>query len=143
MTASGPALERPFPLAELLADGLAADPDGAAVITRDETMTWAELDRRSRRLGRHYLALGLVPGDRVATLLPNRTVLVVHHLACLRAGLVSAPLNDHLPPEIDHALSVCRAALLVDHVERDADIAPCEQVGGLRLGHHPLRRPAR
>ena len=36
--------------------------------------------------------------------MPNRTALVVHYLACFRAGLVATPFNyRYAPPEIDHA----------------------------------------
>ena len=50
------------------------------------------------------------PGDRVASLMPNRILLVVHYLACFRAGLVITPLNyRYAPREIDHALEVSGA----------------------------------
>ena len=37
--------------------------------------------------------------------MPNRILLVVHYLACFKAGFVTTPLNyRYAPPEIDHAL---------------------------------------
>ena len=52
------------------------------------------------------MALGLAPGDRVASLMPNRGALLVHYLACFKAGLVAAPLNyRYQAPEVDHALA--------------------------------------
>jgi acyl-CoA synthetase (AMP-forming)/AMP-acid ligase II len=135
MPISGAALDAPFSFAELLRVGLAARPNRTAVITRDATLSWAELDAQSERLAKYYVALGLQSGERVATLMPNRPALIVHHLACLKASLVSAPLNyRYMPPEIDHALEVSGTSLLLHHVERDDDLARCETVPGLRLG---------
>jgi long-chain acyl-CoA synthetase len=37
--------------------------------------------------------MGLEPGDRLASLMANRIDLVIHYLACFRAGLVATPLN--------------------------------------------------
>ena len=40
------------------------------------------------------------------------------------SGLVATPLNyRYMPPEIDHALEVSEAAILIAHTERDADLA--------------------
>jgi long-chain acyl-CoA synthetase len=82
------------------------------------------LEEQSTNLARNYVALGLRPGDRVATLMPNRPALIAHHLACLKAQLISTPLNyRYMPAEIDHALEVSEASVLVHHAERDADVA--------------------
>jgi long-chain acyl-CoA synthetase len=98
-------------------------------------MSWAQLDRRSTRLAQSLLALGLEPGDRIASLMPNRAALVVHYLACFKAGLVATPLNyRYTPPELDHALRVSGARAIVAHVERDEDLAQSELAGKLALG---------
>ena len=81
------------------------------------------------------LGLGLKPGDRVASLMPNRPALVVHYLACFKAGLVATPLNyRYMGPEIDHALELSRARVLLAHVEREEDLAASELAGQLPLG---------
>ena len=46
-------------LADPLRAGLGADPSAPAVITRDRTLTWAELEEQSTNLARNYVALGL------------------------------------------------------------------------------------
>src|SRR5215510_9485680 len=67
--------------------------------------------------------------------MPNRVSLLTHYLACFRSGLVVTPLNyRYAAPDIDHALSVSGAALLVAHSERADDLAASERVGELRLG---------
>ncbi len=77
----------------------------------------------------------LKAGDRVASLMPNRVELVIHYLACLRLGLVITPLNyRYVVPEIDHALRVSGAVLLLYHQERLADLEATELAGSLPLG---------
>ena len=49
---------------------------------------WRELDEYSNRLAAGLLGLGLQPGDRIASLMPNCPSLVVHYLACFKTGIV-------------------------------------------------------
>jgi len=98
-------------------------------------LTWAELEEESARLAAGYHSIGLSPGDRLASLLPNRVALAVHYLACFKAGLVATPLNyRYTASQIDHALSVSTAAALVAHAERAADVAASELAGSLPHG---------
>jgi long-chain acyl-CoA synthetase len=132
---AGAALERPIRLASLLEVGLKNKPDEPALISLERTWSWRELDQASTRLARQYLGLGLVAGDRVASLMPNRGALLVHYLACFKAGLVATPLNyRYQAPEIDHALEVSGAALLVVHAERHDLLSASQVVPRLRLG---------
>jgi acyl-CoA synthetase (AMP-forming)/AMP-acid ligase II len=125
----------PVSLFDLLQRGLAANPDAAAVISDDTHWTWRELDDRANRVAAGLLALGLQPGDRVASLMPNRPALLVFYLACFKAGLVATPLNyRYMAPEIDHALSVSGARALVVHAEREPDLAASELAGRLDVG---------
>jgi acyl-CoA synthetase (AMP-forming)/AMP-acid ligase II len=118
-----------------LETGLRSKPDEPALVSFESKWTWRELDNASRRVAAHYLALGLKPGDRVASLLPNRGALIVHYLACIRAALVATPLNyRYQAPEIDHALEVSGAAVIVAHAERDEDLAKSKLAGKLPLG---------
>ena len=119
----------------LLGAGLDADPDGLALISSDTRWTWRTLDDLSNRLAAGLLGLGLTPGDRVASLMPNRPALIVHYLACFKAGLVATPLNyRYTAPEIDHALAVSKARALLAHVEREEDLAASQLVPQLPLG---------
>jgi long-chain acyl-CoA synthetase len=132
---SGRALQRPVTLSDLLRASLDADSGGFALISADTRCTWRTLDGLSGRLAANLLELGLKPGDRVASLMPNRPALVVHYLACFKAGLVATPLNyRYMAPEIDHALEVSEARALLAHVEREADLAQSELAGQLPLG---------
>jgi long-chain acyl-CoA synthetase len=131
----GPSLTGPVVIPDLLRKGLETRPDEPALAAADARWTWRELDRAADRLAGNLLALGLSPGDRVASLMPNRVQLLLHYLACFRAGLVVTPLNyRYMAPEIDHALAVSDAAILLAHAERAADLAASRRAGRLPLG---------
>src|SRR5262245_29260798 len=132
---SGPPLDRPVELVRLLEVGLRTKPDEPALVSFESRWTWRELDVASRRVAGHYLGWGLKTGDRVASLMPNRGALLLHYLACIRAGLVATPLNyRYQAPEIDHALEVSGAVAIVAHAERDGDLAQTRLAGRLPLG---------
>jgi len=123
------------PLDDLLRAGLESHPDETAMVSAERKMSWRELEERSAGLARAYLGLGLEPGDRVASLMPNRIWLVVHYLACFKAGLVVTPLNyRYTHREIDHALEVSGVRVLLAHGERGEDLSASELVGTLALG---------
>jgi acyl-coenzyme A synthetase/AMP-(fatty) acid ligase len=106
------------------------------------SLTWRELEEASSRLAAGYLGLGLVAGDRVGSLMPNRVDLVVHYLACFKAGLIATPLNyRYTATEIDHALAVSGARALLAHVERAEDVDASALASGLELGTIAYRDP--
>src|SRR5215470_6261869 len=131
----GSRLAKPIQLAQLLQPGLKRTPDAPALVALDSRLTWRQLDTATANLAINLLRLGLRPGDRVASLMPNRTALIVHYIACMKAGLIAVPLNyRYMPPEIDHALEVSEAAILLAHSERDKDLAASKLAGRLKCG---------
>jgi long-chain acyl-CoA synthetase len=135
MPIAGPLLERPVTLHEILKAGLETKPDAEALVSRRQRWTWRELDATSSRLAAGYLELGLRPGDRIASLMPNRTELLVHYLACMKSGLVAMPLNyRYTAPEIDHALGIGGASALLAHDERSNDLSASKLASELALG---------
>ena len=135
MPLQGPALERSVNLLDLLHVGLNSKPDDLALVSTGTSWTYLELERDSNRLASNLLDLGLRKGDRVASLLPNRNVLIVYYIACLKAGLVVVPLNyRYMAPEIDHALELTKASILLAHAERDADLTLVDHIDKLPLG---------
>jgi long-chain acyl-CoA synthetase len=136
MLIDGAELDAPAaPLNDLLRPGLDAGSDAVAVVSAARSLSWADLDRAASALAGGYRAMGLEPGDRIASLMPNRIDLLVHYLASFRAGLIATPLNyRYTAREIDHALEVSDARVILAHVERAADIAASELAAGLELG---------
>ncbi|WP_421724118.1 class I adenylate-forming enzyme family protein [Bauldia sp.] len=135
MRISGGPITEPFDLGEILAPGLANDPDADALVSLTARWTWAQTERASNRLAASYRGLGLEPGDRLASLLPNRALLFIHYLACMKAGLVMVPLNyRYQASSIDHSLERSGARALVAHSERLAELAPSPVVAALPCG---------
>ncbi len=131
----GPSLDAPIDLPRLLRRGLDAKPDAVAMVSLETRWTWREAEAASDRYAASLAELGLRPGDRIASLMPNRTALLIHYLACMKAGFVSVPLNyRYMAPEIDHALEVSGASALFVHDERMGDLEKSEQAGQLPLG---------
>ena len=123
------------PLNDLLRAGLERSPNGVAIVSSKRALSWSQLDRDSAALAGGYRRIGLEPGDRIASLMPNRVDLAVHYLACFRAELVTTPLNyRYTASEIDHALQVSGARVILAHAERAEDIAASELAAGLELG---------
>ncbi len=81
-----------------------SDPAGRA-----ESLTWAELYRRSRRLA-DELSSHTRPGDRAAILAPQGLDYVVALLGALEAGLVAVPLSAPFGAEDEHLKAVLRDA---------------------------------
>jgi acyl-coenzyme A synthetase/AMP-(fatty) acid ligase len=122
-------------LQDILRRGLETKPDESALVSLNKSYTWRELDQASQRLAANYLALGLAPGDRIASLMPNRCELMIHYLACIKAGLVAVPLNyRYHAPQIDHALSVSGAKTILIYDERLHHVDESEIIQDLHLG---------
>jgi acyl-CoA synthetase (AMP-forming)/AMP-acid ligase II len=107
MLIDGTPLERPAaPLDDLLRIGLEAALDEIALVSAERALTWRRLEAETARLAGGYRGLGLGPGDRLASLMPNRIDLVVHYLACFRARLqvIVHDGSNISPLEIEAAL---------------------------------------
>ncbi|CAN7162813.1 AMP-binding protein [Pseudomonas sp. LjRoot71] len=77
--------------------------------------TWAQVDEQARRMASALLALGCVPGDRVALLAKNCAEWLIADLAIMQAGLISVPLYPLQSAEsIDYVLrhSQCKVIFL-------------------------------
>ncbi len=79
----------------------AVKPDAPAVIVadRDETLSYAELDDRSRRLVALLRNLGVNAGGHIAVMLPNTAHYFEIVWAALLSGLRVTPLSSHSTPD--------------------------------------------
>ncbi|HEV7767641.1 MAG TPA: amino acid adenylation domain-containing protein, partial [Thermoanaerobaculia bacterium] len=84
-------------LAELFAEQANANPDALAIAYGDATLTYRELDDRSRQLAQRLLAAGVAVGDRVGVCLERSPDLIAAILAVVRAGAAYVPLDAKYP----------------------------------------------
>jgi acyl-coenzyme A synthetase/AMP-(fatty) acid ligase len=85
----------------LLALRLKRDASMQAIVTNDQSVTYAELDAASAALASRLVADGVVKGDRVALLVPNGVEWATVAYAVMRIGAVLVPLSTLLrPPEL-------------------------------------------
>ena len=71
-------------------------PDAPAVSFEGQSLDWRAFDARANRLAVALQRAGVVPGDRVATVLGNCLELLEIYWACARLGAVAVPLSPLL-----------------------------------------------
>ena len=75
-------------------------PERTAIVCGESRLDWATFVRSADRVANGLVALGLRPGDRVATLLGNSAETLVVMAGALRAGAVLVPLSTMLTSTI-------------------------------------------
>lgn len=104
-----------------LLDAVAAEvPDRVALhfIATGEELTYAALRQAVNRTANGLRAAGIVPGARVAVMLPNLPAMPITWLALARLGAVMVPVNTrYTGHELDYVLDDSGAIALVIHAE--------------------------
>jgi len=100
----------------VLDEAVARWPDRDALVVTDQNLrwTWKELRQRARALAAGLLATGLIPGDRIGMLAPNRAEWLVAQFGSAYAGLILVNINPaYRTPELEYALNKvgCRALI--------------------------------
>src|SRR4030065_2323145 len=94
---------------DTLAENFRAHPAKLALELLDsprQRVTYSELESLVRRSEYYLRTLGFQQGDRVALQLTKSLEFIVLHLATVRLGGISLPLNAAYPPdEIEYFLS--------------------------------------
>jgi acyl-CoA synthetase (AMP-forming)/AMP-acid ligase II len=67
--------------------------DREALICGDRRLTYAQLEDRANRLARHFLSIGVQPGDHVGVQLYNCTEYVETMIACFKVRAVPVNVN--------------------------------------------------
>ena len=85
-----------------------------AVVSGDERLTFADLDRISDELAHGLAARGIAKGDRVAIAMRNCPAWIVSYMAILKAGAVATLLNGWWEPaEMEHAVQLTEPKLII------------------------------
>lgn len=112
----------PYPLDHLTLRG---ERNAPALTVGEVTLSYAELDDAVGRNAAALLALGLLPGDRIASWMGKTMLACVLPLAAARAGLVHVPINPVLRRgQAAHILSDSGAKLLIANQERLDSLEP-------------------
>ena len=124
-----------FNLAVILTEAARRVPGKPAVILRDATISYAELDAQSDRVAANLAAAGLKAGDRIGLQLPNIPHFVIAYFGILKAGGVVVPMNPLLKaPEIEFQLRDSGARALITYsgfLDEAAKAAGAAGVGSL------------
>ncbi|KPC61303.1 non-ribosomal peptide synthetase [Streptomyces chattanoogensis] len=112
------------PVHELVAEQARRTPDAVAVTANGESVGYAELDHRARRLAAELTAVGVRPGAHVGVCLPRGIDMVVALIAVWRAGAAYVPLDPEYPAD--------RLRYMADDAELTALISDDDVVPGVR-----------
>ena len=86
-------------------------------------LTFGDLEHRSNRLAQILHDRGIVRGDRLAFLLPNRAEFIELWIACVKLGVMAVPINVlYQSREIAHIVSDSQPTAVVTTLERVADL---------------------
>ncbi|MFE7652029.1 type I polyketide synthase [Streptomyces bottropensis] len=123
-------------LPELLREHAESAGERVAYSDPSRSVSYAELERRTRSLAGHLTRTGLRAGDRVAICLGNRVETVESCLAVLRAGMVGVLLNPRSSDaELAHFLQDSGAAFVITDVAHLAQLTrlgpPYDRLGVL------------
>ena len=77
----------------------ARTPDRTAIVFRDRSLSYAELEARAEALAAELRQLGVLAGDRVGIFAERSTEMVVGLLGILKAGAAYVPLDPAYPRE--------------------------------------------
>ncbi len=105
-----------FFAAEVLQRTAQKQPQKTALISKDEELTFGELNRRVQALAGHLQIEGIHQGDRVGVLLPNSTAIPLSYFATQKIGAVGVILDARLRgQELQGVLRDADLKLLVVH----------------------------
>src|ERR1700744_795061 len=91
-------------------------PDKCALVDGDRTLTWLQVDERSRRLAAFLINRGLTPGDRVMVLARNCIEWPEISFGLAKAGLIAVPVNIRLATdEVAHVRHDSGARGVIGH----------------------------
>ena len=126
--------ERPASMHALLANAVARNAAGIALVCGEERITWQGLSELSVRLAAGLAQRGIKAGDRIAMLIGNRTEFVTTLFAAAYLGAIAVPLSTReQTPGLAYMLNDCTAAAIVHDAELGERLPGADDVPALRL----------
>jgi len=112
-----------FLLNQLLTESTQRQPDQAAVVSPEATLTYAELDSLSNQIANQLLEDGVRTGDRVGIFLPKSTYSVAALFGIQKAGAAYVPIDPNSPSQrAAYILRNCDIRGLVTNSEKLATL---------------------
>jgi len=113
---------------QFIARGARNSPDAPALLFKEQTFNYLQLQQQVERVANALLALGIGAGERVAVYLPKQPETVFGLFGAAAAGACFVPINPLLKPrQLAHILPHCNVRVLITSVPRLEtllDIAP-------------------
>ncbi len=104
----------PVTVVELIAAQMQRTPQSEAIVSSEETLDYAELDRRANRLARLLRSRGIGRGTLVGLCLERSPAMLVAQHAIMRAGAAYVPLDPAYPGErLQYMATDAKLAMLV------------------------------
>ena len=111
-----------FFAAEVLEKTVHRQPQKTAIITKDEELTFADLNQRVHGLAANLQQAGIRQGDRVGILLPNCAAIPLSYFATQKIGAVTVILDARLKgKELQGVLEDAAVKLLIVHQQLRAE----------------------
>jgi len=122
-----PADLRGLNVRDFLEEAVREVPERPFVITRESSLSFAELNARVDRVAAAWQSLGLGKGDRVAFMVGNTPDFLVAWLALAKLGAILVAINTRLKgAEVRAMLEIGKAKLMLadaDHLEASRSVA--------------------
>jgi long-chain acyl-CoA synthetase len=96
-----------------------------ALISKDRTLSFAEVDDLSERFAGSLVASGVVPGDRITLYAENGWQWIVAYFGIAKSGAVIVPVNPLLTPsEVRYVVDDCGVSLVVASASKARTLIP-------------------
>ncbi|MFT5757211.1 MAG: amino acid adenylation domain-containing protein [Alteromonadaceae bacterium] len=84
---------------ELFEQQVIKNPDVIALVFKEQSLSYAQLNIRANQMAHHLIKLGVKPDDRVALCVDRSIEMVIAILAILKAGGAYVPMDPNYPTE--------------------------------------------
>jgi amino acid adenylation domain-containing protein len=115
---------------QLIESQAARTPDAIAIVSRDQHLTYHQLNQRANYLANHLRTLGVGPDMLVGICLERSIEMMVGLLAILKAGGAYVPLDPHYPHD--------RLALMLEDAQVPVLLTTCHLLEHLPKHHSTL-----
>lgn len=116
---------------DLLASHAASVPGNEAAVDGNTRLTYAQLDERVDQIAKALIAVGITPGDRVATMVPPSLEFWLTYLATVSIGAIWMGLNPRYQlPEYAYLLEDAKPRLVFSVADYDGR-SYCEELQGI------------